>query len=297
MQFIKPQPVESLDNLRERVNRLLRTSAKRLPTQNQLSLDLPVTFTAEQSICYPSKSIAEFLDFMTAAVPRGDIYLFGGVLRDLALLGRRGFNSDIDLVVEGDWDNCVSYLESLGAHKNKFGGYRLKVADWPVDIWNAKETWAIRQGFVQYKGIASITETTVLNWDAILMNWRTQSFIHRKNYLEELKARVLDIVLVENPNPLGMAVRVFRHLCAKDARKITRKTAKYLEDCAKAFSFSEIRDSEMRSYGNSVIEYAVYQLFEHMNGYEQFDIESRFSIASDILERELELDQVGTVGK
>lgn len=291
MRFIKPNPVDSLDNLRERVNRLLRATAKRLPTQSQLSLDLPVTFSAEQSISYPSKSITEFLDFMTAAVPRGDVYLFGGVLRDLALLGQRGFNSDIDLVVEGDWDNCVDYLESLGARKNKFGGYRLNVADWPVDIWNAKETWAIRQGFVQYKGIASLTETTVLNWDAILMNWRTQIFVHRKSYLEDIKTRVLDIVLAQNPNPLGMAVRVFRHLCTKDARKITRKTAKYLADCAKTFGFFEITESEIRSYGNSVIEPAVYKLFEHMNDYEQFDIESRFSIASDVLERELEFSQ------
>lgn len=291
MRFIKPNPVDSLDNLRVRVNRLLRSAAKRLPTQNQLSLDLPVTVSAEQSISYPSKSITEFLDFMTAAVPRGDVYLFGGVLRDLALLGQRGFNSDIDLVVEGDWDNCVNYLESLGARKNKFGGYRLNVADWPVDIWNAEETWAIRQGFVQYKGIASLTETTVLNWDAILMNWRTQMFVHRKNYLEDIKARVLDIVLAQNPNPLGMAVRVFRHLCTKDARKITRRTAVYLADCAKTFSFSEIAASEIRSYGNSVIEAAVYKLFEHMNDYEQFDIESRFSIASDVLERELEFSQ------
>ena len=296
MRFIKPQPVDSLDNLRERVTRLLRGSPKRSNAQTQLSLDLPLTFRPEQSICSPSRNIAEFLDFMTDAVPRGDIYLFGGVLRDLSLLGRRGFNSDIDLVVDGDWANCVGYLESLGAHKNKFGGYRLQVDDWPVDIWNARETWAIRQGFVAYKGIASLTETTVMNWDAILLNWRTQIFIHRKNYLEEIKGRVLDIVLIQNPNPLGMAVRVFRHLCAKDAKKITRKTAEYLADCAKTFSYLEIKNSEMRSYEDSIIEHAVYRLFEHMNGYEQFDIESRFSIASDVLERELELAQAVVVG-
>ncbi len=130
--------------------------------------------------------IAEFLDFITAALPDGDVYLFGGVLRDLALLGNKGFDSDIDLVVEGNWHDCARYLESYGAAKNKFGGFRLSVDGWPIDIWNARETWAIKQGLVEYRSIFSLTETTVLNWDAILMNWRTRLFIHRPNYLERL---------------------------------------------------------------------------------------------------------------
>jgi hypothetical protein len=246
-------------------------------------------FSLESTIKYPSKDIAEFLDFLSDAMPDGDVYLFGGVLRDLALLGARGFNSDIDLVVEGSWNNCVNYLESLGARKNKFGGYRLEVAGWPVDIWNARETWAIKQGLVSYRGIASLIETTVLNWDAILMNWRTKIFICRESYLDEIRARILDVELEENPNPLGMAVRVFRHFCQKDARKITPSAASYLANCAKTFSFSDIRNSEIGSYGNSVIESAVYDFFERLNECEAQDISSRFSVTSDLVKKELGL--------
>ena len=217
------------------------------------------------------------------------MYLFGGVLRDIALLGRRGFNSDIDLVVEGNWSSCVRYIESLDARKNKFGGYRLEIAGWPIDIWNARETWAIKQGLVPYKNIASLTRTTVLNWDAILMNWRTRCFVYREDYIEAINSRVLDIVLEKNPNPLGMAVRVLRHLCAKDARKITPSAAKYLANCARIYSFSDIHKEEIRSYGNFLIERPVYRLFEHLTAYEDLDIYRRFSIASDTLKRELGL--------
>ena len=70
-------------------------------------------------------------------------------------------------------------------------------------------------------GIASLTETTVLNWDAILMNWRNRTFVCRNDYLSSLRTRVLDVVLQQNPNPLAMAVRVFRHLSIKDARQVT----------------------------------------------------------------------------
>jgi predicted nucleotidyltransferase len=285
----KPNPVDSFENLRSRVDRLLRSSNKRSRDTKQRSLDLHIETIRESAINYPSKSIAEFLDFMTDALPDGDVYIFGGVLRDVALLGRKGFNSDIDLVVEGSWLNCTTYLESLGAHRNKFGGYRLEVAGWPVDIWNARETWAIRQGLVPYKGIASLTETTVLNWDAILMNWRTRSFVSRANYLDEIRTRLLDVVLEENPNPLGMAVRVFRHLCVKDARRITPAAARYLANCANKYRFNDIKNSELRSYGNSVIEPEVYRFFEHLKELEGMDIKSGFSIASDLVKRELGL--------
>lgn len=283
----KPHPVDSVDNLRDRVARLFAATSKRPIVQSQFTLGLPSVDVPGANIAYPSMHIAEFLDFITDAMPEGDIYLFGGVLRDLALLGRSGFNSDIDTVVEGDWANCVKYLDSLGARKNKFGGYRLVVAGWPVDIWNAKETWAIKSGFVQYKGIASLTETTVLNWDAILMNWRTRSFIYRPFYFEQLRARVLDIVLEENPNPLGMAVRVFRHLCLKDARQLTKKAALYLAECTKKYDFNTIKHHELESYGNTVVEPAIYRLFEHLTDYESMDINRGFGIASDVLKREL----------
>ena len=250
-------------------------------------LGFPPANIPETAIAHPSKNIAEFLDFIADAVPDGDVYLFGGVIRDLALLGRRGFNSDIDLVVEGDWDNFVRYLEFLGARKNRFGGFRLEVAGWPIDIWYARETWAIKQGLVRYAGIASLTETTVLNWDAILMNWRTRNFIFRENYLEQIKMRALDIVLEENPNPRGMAVRVFRHLCSKDATKITATAARYLAHCTKAFTFDEIKEKEIDSYGASVIDAAIFRLFEHLNVNEDLDISRQLNIASDILKTEL----------
>ncbi len=282
----KPQPVESAKNLKDRVDRLLKAPSKNLGSKNQLPLRSPFPYEHGNKNDYPSQSLVAFLNFVTDAMPDGDVYLFGGVLRDLALLGRRGFNSDIDLVVEGNWSHFVSYLESLKAHKNKFGGYRLMVGGWPIDIWNAKETWAIKQGLVPYKGIASLTETTVLNWDAILMNWRTRSFIHRENYFEEIKLRALDIVLEENPNPLGMAVRVFRHLCLKDATKLTPSAAKYLANRAMAYSFEELRKAEYNSYSYPVIKRELYEFFKHIDISKDKSIKHQFGIASSLFTRE-----------
>ena len=225
-------------------------------------------------------------------MPDGDVYLFGGVLRDLALFGKKGFNSDIDLVVEGNWSHFVSYLDSLHAHKNKFGGYRLSIAGWPVDIWSAKETWAIKHGFIQYKGISSLTETTVLNWDAILMNWRTKNFIHREDYFKEINLRFLNINLEDNPNPLGMAVRVFRHLYLKDAEKISKAAVKYLSNCTKKYTFEEIKNSEITSYRDSVIDLKLYKFFQYIDISEDQYLWYQFNFVTDILTKELELEKL-----
>jgi predicted nucleotidyltransferase len=288
MQVPKPHPVESFGNLRTRVERLLLARGKVRCAPSSLPLGSSHS-SIERSIAHPTRSIAEFLDFLSDAMPQGDLYLFGGIIRDLALFGKRGFDSDVDIVVEGEWEHCVKYLEAQGAHRNKFGGYRLSVAGWPVDVWNAEETWAIRQGIVAYKGIGSLTETTVLNWDAILMNWKSRSFVHKSRYLQDIRDRTLDVVLEENPNPLGMAVRVFRHLCLKDARRITRAGATYLAHAAERYSFQEIRSEEIRSYGTSLIPHPVYRLFECLDVQQGIGIGERFGIATETLRQELGL--------
>lgn len=279
------RPVRSLVNLKGRIYRLLRKPNRRAYKIAQIPLDLPKVFNVDEAAWCPGSSIAEFLDFICNALPEGDVYLFGGVLRDVALLGGKEFSSDIDVVVDGDWRCCALYFESLGAYRNKFGGYRLEVAGWLVDIWSAKETWAVKQGLVKYRGIPSLLETTVLNWDAILMSWKSGRFICSDNYLCMLENRVLDIVLEKNPNPLGMVTRVFRHFCLKDARKITPKAAEFLARSANKYSFNEIKKSELRSYGDSVIESAVYEFFECFGEGHGLGVEARFKLAEDAVRK------------
>jgi hypothetical protein len=113
--------------------------------------------------------------------------------------------------------------------------------------------------------------------------------VHRKNYFEVINARLLDIVLEKNPNPLGMAVRVFRHLSLKDARKITPSAARYLAESAKTYSFEKIRNEEIRSYRNNVIEPALHRFFEYIDIAEYENIEHQFSVASGIIKQELGL--------
>ncbi|GLO56576.1 hypothetical protein PPUJ20066_26120 [Pseudomonas putida] len=226
------------------------------------------------------KKISRFIDSLANQLKHGEIYLFGGVLRDLALMGRKGFSSDIDLVVDGDWESCETILVELSAQKNKFGGYRLEISGWPIDIWDARKTWAICEDLVRYDDISSLLRTTVLNWDAILMNWRTKEFICHDDYLIELRNRNMQIVLESNPNPLGMAVRVFRHLCSKDARSIAPHVVEYLADSTEKYTFLQLSNSEISSYGDTIIEPAVYNFFEKIKSYDAVDTQNKFKMAA-----------------
>lgn len=232
----------------------------------------------------PSYSVIEFLDFLRDALPAGNVYLFGGILRDLAMFGRRGFTSDIDLVVDGEWVHVQNYLRAIDASVNRFGGFRLMVDGWPIDLWSAQETWAIRRGFVQYTSIWSLTKTTILNWDAILFNWDTKRILCGPDYFTDVQERTMDIVLSENPNPLGAAIRAFRHLCMNDAKKITLRATKFLSTAARQYSTREIIESEALSHYHRVIDPGVIRFFREVDTTSERSIRLSFSHRSHIKE-------------
>ena len=129
---LKIRPVQSESNLRERILNLFRAPVKRRPSSGQFSLDLGADPEVESLPVTPAQDVRIFLDFVSSALPDGDVYLFGGIIRDLAIHGGEEFDSDIDLVVEGEWSNLISYISKLGASRNKFGGYRFRVG---VGLW------------------------------------------------------------------------------------------------------------------------------------------------------------------
>lgn len=267
MDYPKLKPVGNTDALRSRVERFFREISKSNVTKSniskggQLSLESISELSNKTKMDLPRYDVNTFLELVKSSIVDGDTYIFGGIIRDLAIFGKEGFHSDIDIVVDGDWSDLVPILKSYGALENKFGGLRLVVDNWPIDIWEAKNTWAIKQGHIKYQGIASLTDTTVLNWDGILMNLRTKNFVYRKDYFEELSERILDIVLVENPNPIGMLIRVLRHFKQKDATKISYTAVKYLVHALNLTDYQTIRDTELSSYGTNLIDKMSYDYF------------------------------------
>lgn len=283
---LKPRVVKTEDALRDRVERLLKIPSPSKGTGGQLGL-FAEERRDDERVVTPMSTVWNFLSYLSDAVPMGDIYLFGGLLRDVAVFGRKGFKSDVDVVVDGEWAHVKKYIEKMGAKQNRFGGFRMEVAGWPVDLWNARETWAIKEGLVRYDGIASLTRTTILNWDAILMNWRTRQIVCQLEYFHNIQERRLDVVLIENPNPLGAVVRAYRHLCLKDARKITIRAARFLSDSVKRYTINGILNAESLTYRECVIDSAVLKFFEDIDASSEDTIRNGFKGATQIIQPQL----------
>ncbi len=97
------------------------------------------------------------------------------------------------------------------------------------------------------------------------MDWRSKSILLDFKYIENIKNKHLDIVLSENPDPIGMAVRIFRQISKKQAETITPKVVDYLSNFTKNFSYNMLTDRERLSYGNNCIESIDYRFFKEYN--------------------------------
>jgi hypothetical protein len=138
-------------------------------------------------------------------------YVFGGVLRDLLVLGLRKKPRDIDIVVDNG--TTAELREALTPHirrENRFGGFQLQINRWNLDVWPLDSTWA----FVNNTGLEpnpeNLPRTTFLNVEAIAVGIDENglvSDIFEHGFFDGIESRTLQINLKDNPYPALAAVR------------------------------------------------------------------------------------------
>jgi len=142
----------------------------------------------------------------------GELAIFGGMLRDISVLGSRGFTSDIDLVVKTNRaEDLKRLLTKYNTKINKFGGYRLVVDKRYIDIWSFDTTWAFQKGHVNGNELSDLCKTTFFDWDAIIFNYSSGMVHSIDNYIERLNQRILNINLEPNPNPLAALSKALKY--------------------------------------------------------------------------------------
>ena len=198
----------------------------------------------------------------------GSLYLYGGVLRDIALYGIDEFRSDIDIVyvrhrVSFDIARC---LEHLSIERNRFDGFRIRTKNWIVDLWEAKRTWAFQQGIREYRSIESLLDTTITNWESILYHVEGNRLICKDSYFDDLRRGYLDVVFDVNPNELGMYIRLFRAFASKDVSVLSQRAARVIGEGVLAHSFEEISDYERSHYFSSYISEETYDYLKRHDG-------------------------------
>ncbi|QYK12197.1 hypothetical protein K0I63_15835 [Shewanella rhizosphaerae] len=201
---------------------------------------------------------ADVYDFVDVIAGKNklDIYVFGGLVRDIGLFGVRDFSSDVDLVVENNRTELIKALSRLpkaNVYQNKFGGFRIKHGAWEIDIWCAKDTWAIKNKFVVYEDISSLLKTTFLSWDSALFDVKNQKLICNDDYLENLVNGSLDIILKNSPNELGSMVRLTRAIYGKGAKTLKNNALNTLRVYFEKYSLDEIITYEHKNYNDKYL--------------------------------------------
>lgn len=159
------------------------------------------------------------LRFIKSIDHSSDLYIFGGLIREVCLHGIPPFKSDVDIVVHvRDRDAFDKALLSYEVKRNNFGGCRIKSSRWMIDLWEIQNTWAFSKGYVRPQGVGSLLKTTFFDWDAALYDLQGSRLYCEDDYFSKISAGLVDINLRNNPNEQGVFVRALRLLVKEHAR-------------------------------------------------------------------------------
>lgn len=132
-----------------------------------------------------------------------DILIFSGVTRDFFLRKGSSIIRDLDIVVENKTENFEDFLKQYKYSINSLGGYKIKIGDFHVDIWELENTWALKNLKIQPSLFKrdSLPDTAFFNFSSIVYDYNNNNFIVNEDFLKFLKTKELDLVLEDNPLP------------------------------------------------------------------------------------------------
>jgi len=133
--------------------------------------------------------------------------IFGGVLRDLTILGPTEQPRDIDVVADVPQSQMEKALGDLTSSRNRFGGLRVNATGIQIDIWALESTWALRDEPRTDLSFDRLVSTTFLNAEAIAVDVLPKKGqkreIYSAGFFEAIRKRTLDISFEPNPPECG----------------------------------------------------------------------------------------------
>lgn len=131
-----------------------------------------------------------------------DMYVIGGLLRDLYIYNTLDNIKDIDIVIEiKDSKNFDKLVKTYKPRINAFGGYKFKIDNIIFDIWELDNTWAYKSKTLDIetnKYIENLQYTVFLNIDSIVYDIQNNK-LYKDAFDNCIETKTLDIILETNP--------------------------------------------------------------------------------------------------
>lgn len=198
----------------------------------------------------PLQALRHFLD--QYILPFDGAAIVGGLVRDLARKGRRGFQSDIDIVINAPSAKISALAGHLGAVQNRFGGYLYKEPRWKIDFWALESTWAVANGHVAISSIEDVVRSTFFDCDAIVYDLKRRAVFSDDDYLSRLRTNMIEINLLPNPSVNGNMLRAIRRILYWDLLP-GPKLQEFLLGNLNQDTFDTIAAVERKLYANPVL--------------------------------------------
>lgn len=168
--------------------------AKKLSEIKQIVKDQELSFYLYLNSIIPD----ELTKFLKKATEQVDIYVFSGVIRNYFL--NKHEIRDLDFVVE-DVSKIIQLIGDYDFRKNSFGGYKIKIGELNVDLWETKNTWAFKyQNQIEYQLFRVIPNTSFFNFSSVIYHLNSKEFIFNDDFLNFLKTKELEVSFFPNPN-------------------------------------------------------------------------------------------------
>lgn len=202
---------------------------------------------------YPARILFDELQKM------GNVYLIGGVLREIKDNGTIRYLRDIDIVLDTLDENVYKkFINEHTAEKNRFGGYKVQCQDLIVDMWLLQQTWAYSEHIIKcnpHDYLAKLPETVFLNMDSIVYDIRNNKW-YDDRYQEAMRTGVLDVVLEENP---FLELNIIRSFVIKKkydmsfSEKLKGIICDYVHNCGKENAILDLYNTQIKRYKKEIL--------------------------------------------
>ena len=178
--------------------------------------------------------------------------LFGGLPRDLVVLGGASVPRDVDVVVQVPISTVEHVFRKHIKRRTRFGGLHLNVQGWHFDVWSLSDTWAFQQRLVEPAIAPMLPRTTFLNAEAIAVELYHPPGRARRAYegglAEAVSTRTLNINFEPNPYPALCVVRSIL-IASKLGFRLSPRLLCYIATQSTLLGIDELISAQIGHYG------------------------------------------------
>jgi len=189
-------------------------------------------------------SAQELGGFFSAVGRAGAAYLFGGAPRDV-FFKDESFVYDLDMFVSGPIHEETISRYSENVSRNNFGGYRLRIGDWSIDIWELTKSAAFRFDSPLYPSVDHLLRSVCFSSDAIAIRVDTGEIFRRVEFTRTYDTGVLDFVVPPRDVEPLIAARIARLMLKLDV-ELSASVASYFIRALELYGEDELVRAEQR---------------------------------------------------